>query len=197
MDLFVKIIMVALTASIFENTIFTKAFGTSTMLLAAKSKKGIIPFGLSITYICTVSSVLSFFVDKFFAKDDASILFMPLAYVGIIGFVYIITLLALWKFAYKLFVSARKFVHISAFNCAVLSALFLNNIKSDSFSDYLSFGFGTGLGFFIASLLVSACYGKLNSPKVPENFRGFPISMIYIGIISMAFFVLIGNTPII
>lgn len=195
MDTIIKIIMVALIAITVENTIFTRALGTSTMLVAAKDKKSMVPFGLSITYICTVSSALSFFADKFLLNGDSGFLYMPIVYVLIIGFVYIITLLALWKFAFKLFLSAKKFVHISAFNCAVLGVLFLNNMKSDSFFDYITFGLGTGIGFFVATFLVSACYEKLNSSKVPESFRGFPILMIYIGILSMSFFVLMGATP--
>lgn len=133
MELFFSTLIVALTAIVFENTIFTRAIGTSTMLIAAKNKKEIIPFGLSITYICTVSSALSFFADKFFLPNDSSELYMPFIYVLIIGFVYIVTLLIMWKWAYNLFVRIKKFVHMSAFNCAVLGALFLNRYESNSF----------------------------------------------------------------
>jgi electron transport complex protein RnfA len=195
MELFFSTLIVALTAIVFENTIFTRAIGTSTMLIAAKNKKEIIPFGLSITYICMVSSALSFFADKFLLPNDSSELYMPFIYVLIIGFVYIVTLLIMWKWAYNLFVRIKKFVHMSAFNCAVLGALFLNRYESNSFLGYIVFGLGTGIGFFLASYLVSVSYEKLNSPKVPKAFRGFPITMIYIGIISMVFFVLTGNMP--
>ena len=125
MEIILKTLIVAMTAIVFENTIFTRAIGTSTMLLAAKKKEDMIPFGLSITYICTISSALSFFADKFLVEETTKVLYMPLIYVGIIGFVYIITLLALWKWAYSLFVRIKKFVHMSAFICAVLGALFL------------------------------------------------------------------------
>ncbi len=195
MELFMKILFVALTAIVFENTIFTRAIGTSTMLIAAKNKKELIPFGLSITYICTVSSVLTYFADKYLLSSEASVLYMPLVYVSIIGIVYIITLLSMWKWAYNLFIKIKKFVHLSAFNCAVLGTLFLNRYESDSFLGYIIFGLGTGIGFFFASYLVSVSYEKLNSPKVPQAFRGFPITMIYIGIISMAFFVLTDTMP--
>lgn len=195
MTVIIKILMVALLAATVENTIFTRAFGTSTMLIASKNKKEIIPFTLSITYICTVSSAVSYFADKFLLKDKTSLLYMPLIYVTMIGLVYIITLLILWKWAYSFFVATKKFVHISAFNCAVLGGLLLNNLKSNSFADYISFGLGTGIGFLVAAFLISEGYEKLNSEKVPQSFRGFPATMIYIGILSMAFFVLLGETP--
>ena len=195
MNTFIEMLMVALTAIILENTIFTRALGTSTVLVAAKNKKEIVPFGLSITYICTLSSTLSFVADKFLLNRSNSVLFMPLVYVLIIGFVYIVALLALWKWAYEIFLKVKKFVHLSAFNCAVLGALFLNQLESDNFLGYIIFGLGTGIGFFVASYLVAVSYEKLNSPEVPQVFRGFPATMIYIGIISMVFFVLTGTVP--
>lgn len=197
MEIILKTIMIAMTAIIFENTIFTRAIGTSTMLVASKNKKDILPFGLSITYICTISSALSFFADKFWLDKETvlSTLYMPLTYVGIVGFVYIITLLVLWRFAYKLFVRVRKFVHISAFNCAVLGALFLNSLESDTFIGYIIFGLGTGIGFFVATFFVSVSHEKLNSSKVPQAFRGFPATMVYVGILSMVFFVLTKQIP--
>lgn len=187
---FFKLISIALIAIVFENTIFTRALGTSTLFVAAKNKKEIGKFGLSITYICLVSGALSYVADKYILTTQTSFLYKPLAYVIIIGIVYTLTLLLLWKFAYKLFLAVKKFVHISAFNCAVLGALFLNGMETDSLLGYIVFGLGTGIGFFIATFLVSACYDKLSSDKVPDSFRGFPIAMIYIGILSMSFFAL-------
>lgn len=192
MNTFINTILVALTAVFLENTIFTRAIGTSTMLLAAKNKSGIVPFGLSITYICTVSSLLTFVADKYLLKKQSSPLFMPIVYVIIIGIVYLVTLLVMWKWMYKLFVKIKKFIHISAFNCAVLGCLFLNSMESDTLLGYVIFGLFTGIGFFIASFLVSVSYEKLNSPQMPKAFRGFPGTMIYIGILSMAFFALNG-----
>ncbi len=192
MELLINTILVAMTALFLENTIFTRAIGTSTMLLAAKNKNGIIPFGLSITYICTISSILTYFADKFLLNKENSNLFMPIVYVGIVGFVYIITLLVMWKWMYNLFSKVKKFIHISAFNCAVLGCLFLNSKESDTLLGYIVFSLFTGLGFFLASFLVSVSYEKLNSKEMPNAFRGFPGTMIYIGILSMVFFVLNG-----
>lgn len=192
METFINTMLVAMTAIFLENTIFTRAIGTSTMLLAAKNKSGIVPFGLSITYICTVSSLLTYFADKLLLHKENSILFMPIVYVLIIGFVYLVTLLIMWKWMYNLFMKIKKFIHISAFNCAVLGCLFLNSMESHTITGYLIFGLFTGFGFFLASFLVSVSYEKLNSPNMPKAFRGFPGTMIYIGILSMAFFALNG-----
>lgn len=195
MNEFIKMLLLALSAVCIENTIFAKSFGTSTLLFVSRNKKAVIPFGLSITYICVVSSALSYFVDKLLVDVNDSYLYLPIAYVVTIGFVYIITLLLVWKFAYNLFVKVKDFIHISTFNCAVLGALFINNVYNSSFLEYVIYGFGTGIGFLLASFIVSQGYRKFNSQEVPDSFRGFPAAMLYIGIISMVLFAFLVKMP--
>ena len=193
MNTIAKIIMVSFVAMFIENTIFARALGTSTMLIAAKNKKQLVGFGLSITYITSVASAISYFADKLFLANESSYLFMPMIYVVIVGLVYILTLLILWKFVYRVFISMKKYVHISSFNCAVLGALFLNSKSSDTFLGYIGFGLGTGIGFMIATYFLSIAYEKLYSEDVPDSFRGYPLILVYIGILSMAFYGLIGH----
>ncbi|MEG0615200.1 MAG: Rnf-Nqr domain containing protein [Oscillospiraceae bacterium] len=193
METFMKIISIAFIAIFIENTIFARALGTSTMIIAAKNKKQLIGFGICITYISCTASILTYFADKYLLDYELSYLYMPILYVVIIGVIYIVTLLILWKFAYKIFISMKKFVHISAFNCAVLGALLINSKVSHTLLEYIGFGLGTGIGFMIATYFLSTVYTKLYSDDVPESFRGFPLVMVYIGILSMAFYGLVGH----
>lgn len=196
MDTLIKIIMVALSAVFVQNIVFTKALGTSIVLIVTKDKKSIIPFGISITYFCVLSSAVTYFVDKLLKDIENNFLYYPVIYVIVIGLIYIITLLVMWKFFYDLFMKTKVFMHLSAFNCAVLGVLFINKLNEFSFMECIVFGFFTGVGFFIATFIVSACHNKLTSEKVPESFRGFPATMLYIGIISMAFFALVSKGPV-
>lgn len=195
MEILSKMLIAALIAAITENTILTRALGTSTMIIAARSKKQSVLFGICITYISTVSCIPIYFINKNLSASESGFLFLPLAYALVVGIVYIVTLLILWRFFYKLFTSVKKFVHFSAFNSAVLGALFLNGLKYSSIWEYIGYGVGTGLGFLIACLLVAYSNEKLTSDEIPECFKGVPVKMIYIGIISMAFFAMTGKIP--
>ena len=88
----------------------------------------------------------------------------------------------------------KKYVHLTIFNCTVIGALFLNsNFGSDIWS-YIGYGFGTGIGFFLACFLLNIARDKLDSEKIPKVFRGYPIMLVYIGVISLAFYALAGYT---
>lgn len=193
MNVLTRIILLSFTAILIENTVFTYAVGTSTMFLAARSKKHFVSFGLCITYFSTVSSALVYFVNKYIMYYDSVYLITPVIYVLIVGFVYTLTLLVLWKLANRVFVSLKKYIHISAFNCAVLGAVFINVERGGTLLDFIGYGFGSGVGFLLATYLMSICYEKLYSEDIPESLRGMPATLVYTGILAMAFFGLVGH----
>lgn len=194
MELLGKIMLTAFVAVFVENTIFSRALGTSTLVIVARSRKNLFGFGLCVTYITAVISVLTYFVDKLWINNSSSYVYMPLVYITILGIVYISTLLCMWKFAPRLFARMRKYVHVSAFNCAVLGSMFLISKYCETLSDYFIHGLGIGLGFVFAVYMTAIVYDKIYSEKAPYAFRGYPLMLIYIGILSMAFWGLSGHT---
>ena len=101
-------------------------------------------------------------------------------------------LVAVYKFGSRWFEELRRYIHVSAFNCAVMGTLFTINKRASmdgtvfNLGGYVTAGFEAGIGFIIAALILTAAYRKLNSSKVPASFRGFPAMLVYLGIISMA-----------
>ena len=194
MELFKSIMLTAFIAVFAENTIFSRALGTSTLIVISRSRKNIFGFGLSVTYITALTSVLTYFVNKLLVRGENSYIYTPLVYVAVLGIVYILTLLCLWKLAPLLFARMKKYVHISAFNCAVLGSMFLISKNCVTFADYFIHGLGIGFGFVLAVYLTAIVYDRIYSEKAPYAFRGYPLMLIYIGILSMAFWGLSGHT---
>lgn len=193
MDMIKNILLTAFTAILVENTIFYRAMGTSTLIIVAKRRKNLLGFCVGVTYITAVISVLTYFSDRIFNPNDVNSLYMPIVYTVILGFVYIITLLCMWRFFPKLFSRMRKYVHVSVYNCAVLGSMFLISKYCETLAEYFLHGLGIGLGYVLAVYLTAVVYDRLYSEKSPFAFRGYPLLMIYIGIISMAFWGLSGH----
>lgn len=190
MSYILQIITVSLIAVFVENTIFARALGTSTLIVVARNRKNLLGFGICVTYITVITSILCYFIDKHITNRD---IYRPLIYIAILGVVYILTLLCMWSFLNKYFTRMRKYVHLSTFNCAILGAIFLNSKYCITMPEYIFHGLGIGLGFVFAVYMVAIVYDKLYSKEVPFSFRGYPLVLIYIGILSMAFYVLIGH----
>lgn len=179
--------LIALLAS---NLILMQALGTSTLFIAAGSRKNLVGTAAVITIFTTIGSAAAYFINSFLGDEYAeySLIFYTLT----VGILYVALLAALYFISGDAFEKLRKYIHLSAFNCAVMGTLFTisgrDAVSSQHFSffDYLSCGFEAGLGFVTAALILTAAFRKLNSSKVPASFRGFPAMLIYLGIISMA-----------
>ena len=194
MEFIKNIMLTAFTAVIVENTVFCRALGTSTLLIAARKRKNLVGFGICVTYMTALISVLTYLADRIWKFSETSYFYVPLVYTVILGIVYVVTLLCMWKFAPRLFIAMRKYIHVSAFNCAVLGSMFLISKYCTTFGEYFLHGTGIGVGFVLAVYITAIIYDRLYSDKVPYAFRGYPLLMIYIGILSMAFWGLSGHT---
>ncbi len=194
MEALAKIISVAMVSVFVQNAIFDRAFGSNVAIYASRRNGMVAGFAVGITAMTTIASVISFFVDGAMLPTEYGWLFMPLIYAGIISVLYIVSLLILWNVFPKLFKRIRKYVHLAVFNCTVIGALFLNSNYGSDIWSYLGYGFGTGIGFFLACFLLNVARERLDSEKIPNVFRGYPIMLIYIGVVSLAFYALAGYT---
>lgn len=184
----------AMIAIFLENTIFSRAIGTSTSLFVVRKKFNIFAFGGIMTCIITVSSLITYFVRPLLVNLKYQYYITPAVYVAVVGIVYILALIFAGTSVKKYQKNILRIIHVSAFNCAVLGALMLSsNIENLSLGGFLGFGIGSGIGFTFATFLVDIAYERLSSENVPNAFRGFPITLIYIGIVSLAIYGLIGH----
>ena len=184
-------IITQLITQLCANIIFSQALGTSTIIIAARNKKNLAFAACTIMLFTTAGSSLAYFADKVISSENQN--WLMLCYVSIIALLYVCALTLLWLINKNIFNKAKLYIHISAFNCAVVGSMLMAHNKAVGmhiFYTYFKSGLEAGIGFLLASLILTAAYKNLNSSKVPASFRGFPAMLVYIGIISMALYAL-------
>ena len=194
MEVFARIISVAMVSVFVQNAIFDRALGANVVIYASRKDQHVIGFTLGITAMTTIASAVSYLFDSILLPFPLGWLFMPLVYVAVISVLYMLALLFFWRLFPKMFAKIRKYVHLAIINCTVIGALFLNSGYGSDIWSYIGYGFGTGIGFFLACFLLNIAHERLDSEKIPRVFRGYPIMLIYIGVISLAFSALVGYT---
>ena len=192
MEIFNSIVTASLAAIFLQNSILERALGANVLLYASRRKDHLIGFFAAITYTTTVSSPFIWIFDTLLGENEFYGVIMPLLYILTISLVYIVTLVVIWRFFPKLFRSLKKYVHLSVFNCSVIGALFLCSQQGSDIFTYIGYGFGTGIGFLFAAYLLYIASERLNSPLVPAAFRGYPIMIVYVGILSLALYAFTG-----
>lgn len=193
-EVFARIVSLAMVSVFSQNAIFDRAFGANVVIYASRKDTHVVGFTFGITAMTTAASVVTYFFDRLVLPLKYGYLFMPLIYLGVIGALYIVGLFLLWKLFHNTFKRVKKYAHLAIFNCAVIGALFLNSSYGSDLAGYIGYGFGTGIGFFLACFMLNIAHDRLDSEKIPRVFKGYPIMLIYIGIVSLAFNVLLGYT---
>ena len=192
MEIFNNIVIASLAAIFLQNSILERALGANVLLYASRKKEHLIGFFAAITYTTTVSAPLVWIFDTFLGNNEYYSVLMPLLYILTIGTVYILTLVVIWRFFPKLFRSLKKYVHLSVFNCSVVGALFLCSQQGNDIFTYIGYGLGTGIGFLFAAYLLYIASERLTSSLVPAAFRGYPIMIVYVGVLSLALYAFAG-----
>lgn len=174
---------VFLIGALISNLIFTQALGISTLVASAKSRRNFIGTGLAITIFTTLGALAAKLLSPFTEQVPQLI---PLCYIAVIAVIYVTALLLLHTVGNSTFERFRKYIHISAFNCAVLGTMLLTAQKELTLLGAVGYGLQSGIGFLLASFILKAVYPSLTAEQVPASVRGYPAILLYIGILAMA-----------
>ena len=199
-DFGLEMLWMALIVVFVQNTILSRGLGASASLYIIRknnSHRSIMFFGLVLSILSTIAAGCAYFLYPY-VKNNGYERYMPLIFIGCIVVIYLIAVIIIRIFFWKSQKKLISMIHLSAFNSVVLGGMFLINTEGltgtmGSLAKSIGFGLGLGLGFTVATLMILQGYNHLNSKHVPRAFRGFPVTLIYIGILSMAFYGAIGG----
>ncbi|NOZ04176.1 MAG: NADH:ubiquinone reductase (Na(+)-transporting) subunit E [FCB group bacterium] len=192
----------AIKAIFVENIILGFFLGICPFLAISKKVSSSIGMGLAVTFVMTTTSPINWMVNNFLLKEGAlSWLGFPeidLSYLSYIIFIAVIAAtvqlieMIIDRFSPTLHQQLGIFLPLIAVNCAILGvSLFL--IERDyTLAESTVYGFGSGIGWFLAITSMAAMRHKLRYSNVPAGLRGLGITMILTGLLSMSFMAFSG-----
>lgn len=182
-----------LTAVFIENIIFTRALGTSWMFYLAKRPKEIVRYTIMLMAVVTLSGLIGYPFRSFAYDSEYRHALVPMLYIGVMAIVYI----AVYFFVKKVLPNQFEFfgttMGAAVFNCAALGSLLVPVGERLDLLSTVGYGIGMSIGFGLAVVIVSYGLSRLEYCRVPKIFKGIPIALIYIGLLSLAFYGLIGH----
>ena len=91
------------------------------------------------------------------------------------------------KFSPSLYQSLGIFLPLIAVNCSILGGSLFLVERNYTLMESTVFGFGSGLGWFLAIASMASIRYRLRYSNVPLKLRGVGITMLLTGLISIAF----------
>jgi len=112
--------------------------------------------------------------------------------IGIIAAAVQILEMLLYRYVPDLFDALGVFLPLITVNCAILGAgLFMVERRYD-FLESVVYGFGSGIGWLLAVVLLAAIRERLIFSRIPAGLQGLGMSFIATGLLSMGFLTLSG-----
>ena len=110
-----------------------------------------------------------------------------IAFILVIASIVQFVEMVIQKMSPSLYQALGVFLPLITTNCAVLGIAIVNVDKGYNLIETIVNGFGAGVGFTLAIVLFAGIRERLEIADIPEAFRGFPITLIAAGLMSIAF----------
>ena len=197
-NLFIKSIFI-------ENMVFAYFLGMCSYLAISKTLKNGVGMGLAVIFVLTITVPLNYLIYEYLLVDGALAWIGPeyaeldLSFLSLIMFIAVIASMVqlvemiIEKFSPSLYGSLGIFLPLIAVNCAILGGSLFMQIKDFSgVSEATVYGFGSGVGWFLAIVAIAAIREKIAYSNVPAPLKGLGITFIITGLMALGFMSFMG-----
>ena len=184
----------AVAAMFAENAVFSRALGVSRLVkLVDDSTVDTLVFGGLMCAVQLISAPLAKVANSLIQPFEFRSAIRPLVFILCSAAAFAVVLgLALLIFKER----AKDIVSVlpmATFNTAVLGVMLLTATQGFSWAQTMGFALGSGVGYTLAVVVVTESQRKLRSRAVPAAFKGLPITLIYISILTLAIYAFTGH----
>ena len=185
-----------LTKAIFiENILLAYFLGMCSFLAISKKVDTSIGLGFAVIFVLTITAPANWIIHNYLLKDGALVWLNPeygingsksidLSFLNSIIFIAVIAAMVqlvemtLDRFAPKLYISLGIFLPLIAVNCAILGGSMFLVEREYTFLESTVYGFGSGIGFFMAIASMAAIRHRIRYSNVPSELRGVGITTV-------------------
>jgi len=175
-------------ASIFTSNILLSNFlGMCSFISISKDWKSSFGLGMAVTVVMTITAAISWLVLSYVITPLGLEYLSFVVFIVVIAAVVQILEMVIDRASPALYMSLGIFLPLITVNCAILGAILFMQIRNYGFVQAVAFGAGSGIGWWLAIMLLAAIRERIEKSPVPAGLKGPGITMITIGFMAMAF----------
>ena len=185
-----------------DNMVFAFFFGMCSYIAVSKSVKTALGLGAAVTFVMVMTVPLNYLLNQYVLADGALIEGVDLSFLSFIIFIAVIAAfvqlveMIVEKFSPSLYNQLGIFLPLIAVNCAIMGgSLFMQQKVGESImnvGDSIVYGLGSGLGWWLAIVMMAAIREKITYSHIPAALKGPGIAFIITGLMGIAFMIFSG-----
>ncbi len=188
-----------------ENMIFAYFLGMCSYLAVSKTVKTAVGLGAAVIFVLGMTVPINYLLDNYLLQPGAlawlgeEYASIDLSFLSFIMFIAVIAAMVqlvemvVEKFAPALYGALGIFLPLIAVNCAILGgALFMQQKAFENIGLAITYGLGSGVGWFLAIIGLAAIREKITYSNVPAPLKGIGITFIITGLMALGFMSFMG-----
>ena len=183
-----KVIVIFFSVVLINNFILSRFLGLCPFLGVSKESKAALSMGIAVTFVMTMASLVTWFFYHFFLVPYQLEFLQTIVFILVIATFVQFVEMVIAKTSPPLQEALGIYLPLITTNCAVLGVSLLNVKEGYNLLETLVNGFGGGVGFTMAILIMASIRERLELCDVPQCMRGFPIAFIITSMMAFAFF---------
>jgi Na+-transporting NADH:ubiquinone oxidoreductase subunit E len=186
-----------LIASIFtSNLLLVNFLGMCSFLACSRQVGTALGLGAAVIFVMVCTTAINWCIYTYaLVPLQIDHLWFIIAIAVIAAFVQFVEMFV-ERFSPALYHALGIFLPLITVNCAILGASLLMITRNYDFVQSVAFGFGGGIGWLLAIVLIAGLRQKMTYSHVPRPFQGVAIVMIITGIMAMIFMGFAGMVKI-
>jgi Na+-transporting NADH:ubiquinone oxidoreductase subunit E len=194
----------AVKAIFVENMALAFFLGMCSFLAVSKKVDTALGLGAAVTFVLTITTPLNNLFYNYLLKEGALTWLNPewasvdlsfvrfLAFIGSIAASVQVVEMTLDRYMPKLYAALGVFLPLIAVNCAILGGSLFMVERDYNLGESTVFGFGSGVGFWLAIVALAAIRERMTYSNVPAPLRGLGITFIVTGLMAICFMAFAG-----
>lgn len=199
-----ELVSLGIKSIFIDNMVFAYFLGMCSFLAVSKKVSTALGLGAAVIFVLTVTAPTNWLLNEYVLKEGAlawmgeSFATVDLSFLRFIMFIAIIAAMVqlvemiVEKFAPALYGALGIFLPLIAVNCAILGGSLFMAQRDYTLAEAGVYGFGSGVGFFLAIVALAAIREKLKYSDVPNGLKGLGITMLLTGLMGIAFMSFMG-----
>ena len=205
-----NIISIFVRSIFIDNMVFAFFFGMCSYIAVSKSVKTAMGLGIAVIFVMVMTVPINYLLNEFILSPGALGWINPaygpggeseidLSFLSFIVFIAVIaSFVQLVEMVVKKFAPASYdqlviFLPLIAVHCAIMGgSLFMQERDYASLGEATAFAAGSGIGWWLAIILMAAIRERLSYSNIPAPLRGAGITFILTGLMGIAFMTFMG-----
>lgn len=181
---FVSIIILALLVN---NVVLAQFLGICPFLGVSQKVSTSVGMGAAVVFVMALANLVTYLIQYYILVPLHIEFMQTITFIFIIAFLVQVVEIILKKAAPSLYMALGIYLPLITTNCAVLGIAILAVQKNYNLIESVVYASAIAAGFTLAMILMAGIREQMENTGYPAGMKGFPISLIIAGLLSLAF----------